>query len=204
MKVGKLLHTKITRNRRGKEFVKYRKVKATAPYEHLQIDIKYIYVYGESRNSLLASIIDVYNREILSHKFQHSIKKYDVCKMIDDVLNKYPKVVSATLRSDNGAQFEATMFRNYLDLKGINQEYTHVATPQENAYIESYHSIIERELCKKFVFDSFEEAEKHINGFISYYNEKRLHSGIGYKSPKQFLQERELDGLGQLPSSARL
>lgn len=201
MKVGKLLHSRIKRDRRGKEFVKYRKVRATAPYQHLQIDIKYIHIHGEGRNALLASIIDVYTREILSYKFQCSIKKYDVCKMIDEILDKYPQISSATLRSDNGAQFEATMFRQYLNLKGINQEFTHVATPQENAYIESYHSIVERELCKKFIFDSFKEAENHISGFISYYNEKRLHSGIGYKSPKQFLQERELE---RLSSSALL
>jgi hypothetical protein len=47
------------------------------------------------------------------------------------------------------------MFRQNLSLKGINQEFMHEATPQENAYIEPFHSNKESKLCKKFIFDIF-------------------------------------------------
>ena len=188
MKANKLLHNRIERDRSGKEYVKYRKVNAKEPYEHLQIDIKYIYVSGIHRNVFLASIIDVYSRSILVHKFAYSIRKHDVIKMMDKILTEHPGTREATLRSDNGSQFEANLFRDFLSNKGIKQEFTHFATPQENAYIESYHSIINRELCSKFVFDSFDEAKREIASYLKYYNEKRLHSGIGYRIPMEVLQ----------------
>ena len=193
MKENKLLHKRIERNRLGKEFVKYRKVKASEPYRHLQIDIKYIYVHAIKRNALLCSVIDVFTREILNYIFEFSIRKHDVCNLMESILGEHPEVKMATLRSDNGSQFEANMFKNYMINKGVNQEFTHYATPQENAYIESYHNIISRELCHKYIFDSMDEARKEIAGFINYYNNKRLHSGIGYLSPKQFLQKWELE-----------
>lgn len=191
MKSNNLLHGKIDRERGGKEYVKYRKVKATAPFEHLQIDIKYIYVHGSRRNALLASIIDVYSRTILGFRFAYSIRKYDVVTMMEGILKEHPAVKKATLRSDNGSQFEAALFREYLSNNDISHEFTHYATPQENAYIESYHSILNRELCNRFVFDSFEEAGREITNYLQYYNEKRLHSGLGYRSPKEMIEMYE-------------
>lgn len=187
MKENKLLHTQIKRLRGNKEFVKYRKVQSNVPFEQLQIDIKYIYISGNRRNALLASIIDVYSRSILIHKFAYSIRKYDVIKMFDKILTEHPEIKEATLRSDNGSQFEANLFREYLLKHGIRQEFTHYATPQENAYIESYHSIIKKELCDKYIFDSFEDAKTEIRKYVLYYNERRLHSGVGYRTPHEAL-----------------
>jgi len=204
MKANKLLHNRIERDRRGKEYVKYRKVNANEPYEHLQIDIKYIYVYGNHRNALLASIIDVYSRSILTHQFAYSIRKHDVIKMIDKILTEHPGIKEATLRSDNGGQFEAILFRDHLISKGIKQEFTHFATPQENAYIESYHSIINRELCGKYVFDNFDEAKKEIASYLKYYNEKRLHSGIGYRTPLEVLQSFKKEEIGCIDNELTL
>lgn len=204
MKANKLLHNRIERDRSGKEYVKYRKVNAKEPYEHLQIDIKYIYISGNHRNALLASIIDVCSRSILTHKFAYSIRKHDVIKMIDKILIEHPEVKKATLRSDNGSQFEATMFRDHLISKGIKQEFTHFATPQENAYIESYHSIINRELCGKFVFDNFDEAKEEIESYLKYYNEKRLHSGIGYRTPMEVLKSFKKEEIGCIDNELTL
>jgi len=58
--------------------------------------------------------------------------------------------------------------------------YIHPATPKEDAHIESFNSILEREVIRRFEFESFEEAESTISRYVDFYNNGRLHSGIGY------------------------
>jgi len=52
---------------------------------------------------------------------------------------RLPIPESVVIRSDNGSQFIARNVREYLGLIGVQQEFTHVATPEENAHIEAYH-----------------------------------------------------------------
>jgi putative transposase len=54
---------------------------------------------------------------------------------------------------------------------GIEHEQTPVKTPNKNAYIESFHSIVERECYQRNCFDSFEEAFAEVDRFIRYYKQ---------------------------------
>lgn len=56
------------------------------------------------------------------------------------------KAEGITLRNDNGSQFIATAVREFLKEKGVYQEFSHVATPEDNAYIEALHSNLQREV----------------------------------------------------------
>lgn len=74
-----------------------------------------------------------------------NIKKGDVIVLLSLLLMEY-QIEQVTIRNDNGAQFIATVVRNFLKDKGVIQEFTHVATPEENAYIEALHSNVQREV----------------------------------------------------------
>ena len=65
------------------------------------------------------------------------------------------------------------------------QEFTHVATPEENSYIEAFHSILDRELIQRFEFSSFYDAKRHIDQYVLWYNERRRHKEIGRITPNQ-------------------
>ncbi len=57
----------------------------------------------------------------------------------------------------------------------------------DNACIESFHSIIKKELIYLEKFKTREEAKKRIYEYIEFfYNRKRIHSSIGYFSPVQY------------------
>ena len=77
--------------------------------------------------------------------------------MLGQILAKH-KVEGITLRNDNGSQFIATVIREYLQEQGVNQEFTHVATPEENSFIEAYHSLLERTIEQRYEFESIYEA----------------------------------------------
>ena len=80
-----------------------------------------------------------------------------------------------TLRNDNGSQSIAGTVRVFLKEKNILQEFSHVATPEDNAYIEALHSNLQREVIDRFEFDSIYHAEVVIDRYYKWYNEKRRH-----------------------------
>jgi transposase InsO family protein len=130
------------------QFVRFRKIRAEKPLQHLCMDIKYIHIHGAGRNALLLTVIDAFSRKVLIHMLRFNIKKGDVTMLLSILLLEY-KIEGVTLRNDNGSQFIANVVRQFLKDKGVNQEFTHVATPEENAYIEALHSNVQREVVVK-------------------------------------------------------
>lgn len=128
-----------------RNFIRYRKITAQKPLQYLCMDIKYVHINAEGRNALLLTIMDVYTRKVLLHMLRYNIRKGDVLLLLSLLLLEYHPH-GMTLRSDNGSQFIASAVRQYLKEKGVYQEFTHVATPQDNSYIEALHSSIQREV----------------------------------------------------------
>ena len=191
MKEARLLNSRIRRNRRGKHIAKDLLPNPAQPLECMQTDIKYIYIHGEHRNALLITVLDVFSRGVLAYKLEYSITKHQVIDLMKDVLYHYKMPQKVSLRTDNGSQFEAGLFREYLQEMSIDHEFTHVATPQENCYIESFHSIVESAVCVKYEFESLQEAKQTFNRFMNFYNQDRIHGSLGMISPNQFLQKQE-------------
>jgi putative transposase len=182
MDENQLLLGKIIKTSGKREWVKYRKITATHPMEYLCWDIKYIWVQGERKNYFLLSLMDVYSRRILEWIFQPSIRKIDLLKMINRI-DLTHGLKGVTVRNDNGSQFIANKVRHYLRTLEANQEFTHIATPEENSYIEAFHSILEREVIRRFEFESFYEAKLTFLAYMDFYNNKRLHGSLKRKTP---------------------
>lgn len=179
---------KVIRTHGKREWVKLRKVTATRPMEYLCCDIKYIWIKGECRNYYMLSPMDIYSRRILDHIFQGSIRKIDVIKLIAR-MNLVHGLKGVTLRNDNGSQFIAGKVRHYLRTLEANQEFTHIATPEENSYIEAFHSILEREVIQRFEFESYYEARLTLEAYVNHYNNSRLHGSLKRKTPMQVWNE---------------
>ena len=225
------------------ERVKNRKVHLVRPNELWQIDIKYLYIHGEKRNSYVCTIIDCFTKEAIvfyhgKHCLNENIKtlfeealiKRNIINLrnyqlisgnggnIDKVrLNFYNKLnfdktqlrlslnsnenkntntltnnLTLTIRSDNGSQFSAKNVYKYLmtlSIIGVNHERIHVATPEEDGYIESFHSIMHNEFETKYEFDTFEEQRDHLLKWFVFYNNERIHSAIDYCTPSEFYNQ---------------
>jgi hypothetical protein len=75
--------------------------------------------------------------------------------------------------------------RSFLVQLEAKQEFTHIATPEENAYIEAFHSILQRELIDRFEFSSYYEAKQHLEKYMQWYNYERKHRKLGRITPHQ-------------------
>lgn len=167
-----------------RNFIRFRKIVAEKPLEYLSMDIKYIHIHGKGRNALLLSVIDVYSRKVLTHMLRFNIRKGDVLIMLSLLLLEY-KPKGMTLRNDNGSQFIAGAVRQFLKDKEIYQEFSHVATPQDNPYIEGLHSIIQREVVDRFEFDSIYQAQLVFQRYYQWYNERRRHGSLSGLTPQK-------------------
>jgi putative transposase len=179
-----LLLNKMIRTSGKREFVQFRRIEASKPLEYLCWDIKYVWVHGERRNYYLLCILDVYTRKIIDWMFQGSIRQLDLINLLRRV-NHFYQLQGVILRNDNGSQFIAHKVRNFLKHSDVKQQFTHVTTPEENSYIEAFHSILEREVIERNQFASYYEAKDTIKRFIKHYNESRLHRSIGFVTPQQ-------------------
>jgi len=179
-----LLMGKVIRSKGKRKWVTYRRIHAVKPMEYLCLDIKYVWVQGEGRWYYLLSIMDVFSRKILIHLFQASVRKTDVIRLFR-ILDLRFNLKGVIIRNDNGAQFIANKVRELLTQMEAKQEFTHVATPEENAYIEAFHSILDRELIQRVEFTSYYDAKKHIESYMQWYNDRRRHKEIGRITPNQ-------------------
>lgn len=166
-----------------RNFIRFRKITAERPMQYLSMDIKYIHIHGHGRNALLLSVIDVYSRKVLTHMLRYNIRKGDVLIMLSLLLLEY-KPEGMTLRNDNGSQFIAGAVRQFLKDKEVYQEFSHVATPQDNPYIEGLHSIIEREVIGRFELDSLYHGQLLFERYFKWYNEKRKHGSHSGMPPQ--------------------
>lgn len=167
-----------------RNFIRFRKIEAERPLQYLSMDIKYIHIHGQGKNALLLTVIDVFSRKVLTHMLRFNIKKGDVMIMLSLLLLEYSPE-GMTLRNDNGSQFIAGVVRQFLKEKGVYQEFSHVATPEDNAYIEAYHSIVQREVVDRFEFESVHHARLLFDRYYRWYNERRKHGSLNRKTPQQ-------------------
>lgn len=178
MKEQNLLLGKVISTSGKRQFVKHRKIEATRPMEYLCLDIKYVWVAGESRNYFLLTVLDVFTRIAIEQIFQKSIRKMDVINIFRRINSAFG-IKGVTVRNDNGSQFIANDVKQFLRTAEANQEFTHIATPEENAYIEAFHSIVQREVIDRFEFQGFYEAKLTLQAHRDWYNNRRRHASLG-------------------------
>lgn len=165
----------------------------TAPNQLWQMDIKYGYVAKADRFFYLLDMIDVYDRALVGYYLGTSCKAEDACRVVQEALlarshREGGITISPIIRTDNGPQFVSHKFEEYCEKEKLIHERIPPKTPNKNAFIESFHSVLERELLKDVEFQTFEEAFYMVKQYINFYNERRIHGSLKYLSPVKFNQ----------------
>ena len=163
------------------------KRKAERPNQHWEIDLKYGYIHGTNQFFYQISIIDIFDRCIVGSHIGLSAKAKDAAKIVEIAAQQRNiDPGQLTLRSDNGPQFRAKEFTETLDRLGINHERIPINTPNLNAYIESFHSILEDECYSRHEFETFQDVYREVTAYLDYYNNRRRHGSLGYVPPMSY------------------
>lgn len=153
-----------------------------------QMDIKYGYVIGLERFYFVLSIIDVFDRVAVKQyrgpvcEAKHAVQT--LCYALQDRVQ--PGEDLPVIRTDNGPQFISKLFGDMCECLDIVHERIPPRTPDMNAYIESFHSILERNLFSKREFMTFEEAYEALDNYMDFYNNRRMHGSLKRKPPAVF------------------
>lgn len=104
------------------------------------------------------SLIDVFDRYVIDYHLGLSCTAQDACRVVKNSLEKrkiFKNMEMPTIRTDNGPQFIAKQFEQMCEDLGIIHERIPVKTPNMNAHIEAFHSILQDECYNRYEFDSF-------------------------------------------------
>lgn len=171
----------------------HRQAGLAEPLGFLQADFKYVWLSGVRRHAYLLTLLDVRTRAVLDASLGWRMDAAAAVGLLSRMLARFPMAGRVWLRTDNGSAFTAAELAAYLRGVAVDHEFCWPGTPQQNAFIESWHSTLERCVCKRFEFIGIEHARRVLSKFIAFYNHERLHSGIGYMPPMEYAQKLGVD-----------
>jgi transposase InsO family protein len=159
-----------------------------APHEHWHVDISYVNVCGTFY--YLVSVLDGCSRFIVHWELRESMKEADVEVVLQRAREKFPGETPRII-TDNGPQFVAKDFKEFIRLCGMTHVKTSPYYPQSNGKVERWHGTLKRDCLRPNVPLSIAEARQLVAGFVEHYNQVRLHSASGYVAPADKLAGRE-------------
>jgi transposase InsO family protein len=199
------------KSKRKRDFVRFTQPLPFEPFEKLEMDIKFIYIRGTRKNALLLTILDTFTRMALGWELQYSIRHTSVGHLFHQVIDSwltdyrppFNDEMSVTIRCDNDGRFVAYNLQNFLQQNFINQEFILPATPEQNAHIESFHSVVEQLVCRKYVFEDIHHAREVFARFFDTYNNRRVISSLQYLPPMIFFQQWQQENMGFILKKVR-
>ena len=155
-------------------------VQPLRPHEHWHVDVSYINLAGTFY--FLCSLLDGYSRYIVHWELRPKMEEADVETIIQRGLEKYPGEKPRII-SDNGPQFIARDFKEFIRVTGMTHVRTSPYYPQSNGKLERWHGSLKRECIRPACPADDEEARRRIAGYVDHYHHVRLHSAIDYITP---------------------
>jgi len=133
------------------------------------------------------SVLDEFTRECLVLEVERRMTARDVVAILTWLEAKHG--APGAVRSDNGPEFIARAVQRWLAARKVGPLYIAPGSPWENGYSESFNSRMKAEFANRELFGSLMEAKVLGAEYQRYWNQERLHSGIGYKTPAEFAAE---------------
>ena len=172
---GRLDRRKWAPSKKGTGFVQ-----PLRAHDHWHVDVSYINLAGTFY--FLCSILDGYSRFIVHWELREHMTERDVETIVQRALEKFP-CAKPRIISDNGPQFIARDFKEFIRLAGITHVRTSPYYPQSNGKLERWHGSLKVECIRPTAPADVEEARRRIVSYVQHYNHARLHSAIGYITP---------------------
>jgi putative transposase len=153
-------------------------VQPLRPHEHWHVDIAYLNLAGTFY--YLCSVLDGASRAIVHWEVREAMTERDVECILQRAREVFPESCPRII-SDNGPQFVAKDFKEFIRIAGMTHVRTAPYYPQSNGKIERWHKTIKSDALRVTPPSSPEEARALVARFVDHYNGVRLHSAIGPK-----------------------
>ena len=131
-------------------------------------------------------IIDLFSRKVVAHRISQKHSTYLITSTVRLALKDrdYPKQL--TFHSDQGCQYTSKAFQNLLCMNNIVQSFSRSGKPHDNAVVEAFFSALKKEELYRINFKSEREFFECVDNYMVFYNTKRPHGTLAYKTPEKF------------------
>ena len=156
-----------------------------APDQVWMVDITYLKL--KSRFVYLVAFIDVYSRYIVSWGLSYDLGTENSLEALRlGLIHASPEIIN----SDQGCQYTSEAWINTLTEAGIKISHDGVGRWADNIYIERFWRSIKYESIHLNEFDNYGELYLGVRNYIDFYNYKRPHQSLKYKTPAVIYQNK--------------
>jgi putative transposase len=158
------------------------------PHEHWHVDISHLNIAGTFY--FLCAVLDGCSRFVVHWEIREKMEENDTETILQRARELYPHARPRII-TDNGPQCIAKDFKEFIRIAGMTHVKTSPYYPQSNGKIERWYKTLKGACIRVQVPLSLDEARRIVSDFVTHYNEVRLHSAIGYVTPRDKLQGRD-------------
>lgn len=133
----------------------------------------------------LAILMDLYSRRIVGWELCDHMREPLVLGALRRAIALRQPAVDLIHHSDRGGQYAGRRYRGVLYRAGMRQSMSRAENSSDNAFMESCFGTIKRELEME-CYETQPMARRELGGYIRYYNTRRRHSALGYRTPEEF------------------
>jgi len=153
------------------------------------------YIRLETEFVYLAVVIDAFSRRVIGWALDRTMEDQLTLAALRMALELRRPPAGWIHHSDRGSQYASDDYTDLLKAHGCEISMSHKASPWENAGCESWMKTLKYEEVYRQEYRNLAEARVSIAGFIDkVYNQKRLHSALGYRPPVEFEQALLVSG----------
>ena len=154
-----------------------------------KVNGKYLYV---------CVILDLFSRKVVAHRVSPKNSTYLVTSTFRQAYRNRNEPQQLMFHSDQGPQYTSNTFRKLLRMNKVVQSFSKSGRPHDNAVAESFFASMKREEVYRTQYCSEHQFMRSVDTYIEFYNTKRPHSTLNYKTPDGFellhAQRREHTG----------
>jgi putative transposase len=145
------------------------------------------YIWTQEGWLYLTVFIDLFNREVVGWSMSSRMKAKAVTDALRMALWRRRPPAGLIVHSDRGSQYASKAYRRLLTTYGLVGSMSRKGNCWDNAVAESFFASLKKERVQWENYQTRAEAQRDVLDYIAmFYNSQRLHSGLAYRSPKEF------------------
>lgn len=145
------------------------------------------YIWTREGWMYLAVVLDLYSRRVVGYAMKKRLQRQLVIEALQMALGSRQVQHGLIHHSDRGSQYASSEYQGLLKTAGIRGSMSGKKSCYDNAVVESFFSTLKKERVYRRTYATREEARHDIFQYIAvFYNQKRLHSTLGYLSPAAY------------------